>query len=68
VTGKILSREQLRERADTWRRAGERLVLANGCFDVLHVGHVRYLQAAKELGNRLIVGVNGDERVHSLKG
>ena len=65
---KILNREQLRERAERWRRAGERVVLANGCFDVLHVGHIRYLQAARELGSRLVVGVNADERVKSLKG
>ncbi|MGA3213862.1 MAG: adenylyltransferase/cytidyltransferase family protein [Terriglobales bacterium] len=65
---KVLNREQLSERAERWRRAGERLVLANGCFDVLHVGHVRYLRAAKELGSRLIVGVNADESVHALKG
>ena len=51
-----------------WRRAGERVTLANGCFDVLHVGHVRYLHAARELGGKLIVAVNADESVRALKG
>jgi rfaE bifunctional protein nucleotidyltransferase chain/domain len=48
--------------------AGERLVFTNGCFDLLHVGHVRYLQAARELGNALVVAVNGDTSVTALKG
>jgi len=65
---KILSREQLQQRVAEWRRAGERVTLANGCFDLLHVGHVRYLQAAKNLGGRLIVAVNADESVRKLKG
>ncbi len=65
---KVLSREELKRRVAEWRRAGERIVLANGCFDVLHVGHVRYLRGAKQLGGRLIVGVNADETVRALKG
>jgi len=55
---KILSRDELRNRVADWRRAGDRITLANGCFDVLHVGHVRYLHAARELGGKLIVAVN----------
>ena len=51
-----------------WRRVGERVTLANGCFDVLHVGHVRYLHAARELGGKLIVAVNADESARALKG
>lgn len=51
-----------------WRRAGESVTLANGCFDVLHVGHVRYLRAARELGGKLVVAVNGDDSVRALKG
>jgi rfaE bifunctional protein nucleotidyltransferase chain/domain len=58
----------LRQRVAEWRRAGQRIVLANGCFDLLHVGHVRYLHAARELGDRLIVGVNSDDSVRALKG
>jgi D-glycero-beta-D-manno-heptose 1-phosphate adenylyltransferase len=65
---KILGREQLRQRVAEWRRAGDRITLANGCFDLLHVGHIRYLHAAKHLGGRLIVAVNSDDSVRSLKG
>jgi len=65
---KILDRDQLRRRVAKWRAAGERVTLANGCFDVLHVGHIRYLRAAKELGGRLIVAVNSDDSVRVLKG
>jgi rfaE bifunctional protein nucleotidyltransferase chain/domain len=65
---KILTRSQLRGVAQDWRRAGERIVLANGNFDLLHVGHVRYLGGAKELGGRLVVAINADESVRALKG
>ena len=65
---KILTREQLREQVAEWRRAGDSITLANGGFDLLHVGHVRYLRAAKKLGGRLIVAVNSDVSVRALKG
>jgi len=65
---KILSRDGLKQRVAAWRRAGDSITLANGCFDLLHVGHVRYLHAAKQLGGRLIVAINSDESVRSLKG
>jgi rfaE bifunctional protein nucleotidyltransferase chain/domain len=65
---KIVSRDMLLQRVADWRRAGHRITLANGCFDVLHVGHVRYLHAARELGGRLIVAVNADDSVRALKG
>ncbi len=65
---KILSRRELRQRVEQWRRAGECIVLGNGNFDLLHVGHVRYLRGAKELGGRLVVAVNSDESVRALKG
>ena len=65
---KILTREELRRRVDQWRRAGERITLANGAFDLLHVGHVRYLHGAKALGGKLVVAVNSDESVRVLKG
>ncbi len=65
---KILDRQQLRARVEQWRGAGERIVLANGNFDLLHVGHVRYLRGAKELGGKLVVAVNSDESVRALKG
>jgi D-glycero-beta-D-manno-heptose 1-phosphate adenylyltransferase len=66
--GKILGREELRRRVEQWRRAGERIVLANGNFDLLHVGHVRYLRGAKALGGKLVVAINSDGSVRKLKG
>jgi rfaE bifunctional protein nucleotidyltransferase chain/domain len=68
VETKILSRDHLREQVEQWRRAGERIVLANGNFDLLHVGHVRYLRGAKALGGKLVVAVNSDQSVRALKG
>jgi D-glycero-beta-D-manno-heptose 1-phosphate adenylyltransferase len=65
---KILSRSQLGLRVDEWRRAGERVIVANGAFDLLHVGHVRYLNAAKALGGKLVVAINSDASVRALKG
>ncbi|HEV3307717.1 MAG TPA: adenylyltransferase/cytidyltransferase family protein [Candidatus Sulfotelmatobacter sp.] len=65
---KILGRAKLRERVEMWRRSGEPIVLANGNFDLLHVGHVRYLRGAKELGGKLVVAINSDESVRALKG
>src|SRR5450432_2898928 len=65
---KVLARAELPSQVAEWRRAGDRVILANGCFDLLHVGHVRYLRAAKELGGRLIVAVNADASVRELKG
>jgi D-glycero-beta-D-manno-heptose 1-phosphate adenylyltransferase len=65
---KVVTREALRERVNRWRQAGEHIVLANGNFDLLHVGHVRYLRGAKELGGKLVVAINSDESVRALKG
>jgi D-glycero-beta-D-manno-heptose 1-phosphate adenylyltransferase len=65
---KVLQRQQLHERVELWRRAGERIILANGTFDLLHVGHVRYLHGAKQLGGRLVVAINSDASVRALKG
>jgi D-glycero-beta-D-manno-heptose 1-phosphate adenylyltransferase len=65
---KILERGQLRRRVDQWRREGHRVILTNGAFDLLHVGHVRYLAAAKRLGGKLVVALNADESVRALKG
>ena len=64
----VLSREDLITRVASARETGARIVLANGCFDVLHVGHVRYLAGARELGDVLIVGINSDEQVAAQKG
>jgi D-glycero-beta-D-manno-heptose 1-phosphate adenylyltransferase len=65
---KIVSRDALRQRVADWRGAGDRITLANGVFDLLHVGHVRYLRAARKLGGKLIVAVNADASVRALKG
>lgn len=65
---KILSREELQSQIATWRADGDTITLANGCFDLLHVGHIRYLQAAKQIGGKLIVAINSDESVRKLKG
>ena len=65
---RILHRAELLVRVEEARAAGARIVLANGCFDVLHVGHVRYLAGARALGDILVVGVNSDEQVARLKG
>ena len=66
--GEILSHEQLLERVRADRAAGRRLAFANGCFDLLHVGHVRYLQSAAAEADRLIVAINDDDSVRRLKG
>ena len=65
---KIVTRAELRQRAEQWRRAGDTITLANGNFDLLHVGHVRYLAGAKNLGGKLIVAINSDDSVRALKG
>ena len=65
---KVVTRDELAHRVEGWKRAGESVILANGCFDLIHVGHVRYLHAAKALGGRLIVAVNADATVRALKG
>ncbi|HLM02353.1 MAG TPA: adenylyltransferase/cytidyltransferase family protein [Pyrinomonadaceae bacterium] len=64
----VLERNRLVARVAIERRSGARIVLANGCFDLFHVGHIRYLAGAKALGDRLIVGINSDEQVRKLKG
>jgi rfaE bifunctional protein nucleotidyltransferase chain/domain len=64
----ILNRSELVKRINAARKNGSRVVLANGCFDVLHVGHVRYLAGARELGDVLVVGINSDAQVQRLKG
>jgi rfaE bifunctional protein nucleotidyltransferase chain/domain len=60
--------EQLAQQVQQWRSSGEKITLTNGCFDGLHVGHVRYLRGAKELGGKLVVAVNSDSSVRTLKG
>jgi len=66
--GKLMTLRGLKTVVERLRKRGKRIVLANGCFDLLHVGHVRYLAEAKSLGDVLVVGVNGDRSVRQLKG
>ena len=68
ASAKIVTRPALLARVEGWRRSGEQIVLVNGCFDLLHVGHVRYLSGAKALGGRLVVAMNSDAGVRQLKG
>jgi len=68
MSPKLLTPPQLAVLRDELAAAGRRLVFTNGCFDLLHVGHVRYLQAARALGDALLVAVNGDGSVRALKG
>jgi rfaE bifunctional protein nucleotidyltransferase chain/domain len=68
ASSKIGSLESVREHVEAARRAGRTVALANGCFDVLHVGHVRYLEGARREADLLVVGVNGDDSVRRLKG
>jgi len=65
---RILDRTALVARIESEKASGSRIVLANGCFDILHAGHVRYLEGARALGNFLVVAVNSDEQVARLKG
>jgi D-glycero-beta-D-manno-heptose 1-phosphate adenylyltransferase len=68
MSPKIVELEELSDRCEKLRSAGKKIVATNGCFDLLHVGHVRYLQAARALGDLLVIGLNGDRSVHELKG
>lgn len=68
TSSRILDRNRLVARVAIARKNGARIVLANGCFDLIHVGHVRYFEGARALGDVLIVGVNSDEQVRALKG
>ncbi len=64
----VLERNRIVARIAIERRKGKKIVLANGCFDIFHVGHIRYLAGAKELGDFLLVGINSDQQVKELKG
>lgn len=65
---KIISADQLKQRVEDLKSEGQQIVFTNGCFDLLHVGHTRYLQQAREMGDVLIVAVNSDSSVRGLKG
>lgn len=66
MTAKVLPRDQLLSVLSSERAKGKRIVFTNGCFDLMHIGHTRYLQAAKALGDVLVVGVNSDVSVRTL--
>lgn len=68
LQAKIRTRSQAAILVQEWKQAGEKVVFSNGCFDVLHVGHVEYLAQAAQCGDRLIIGVNSDDSVKRLKG
>lgn len=65
---KVLDREKLISEVERRRSAGEQIILSNGCFDLFHVGHIRYLAGAKALGGILVVAINSDRQVRELKG
>jgi D-glycero-beta-D-manno-heptose 1-phosphate adenylyltransferase len=65
---RLHNRDELIAIVDAARKSGHRIVFANGCFDILHAGHVRYLEGARALGDLLIVGINSDEQTRKLKG
>lgn len=68
IEDKILSLDALVHRCNAWRITGQKIVFTNGCFDILHYGHLQLLAAAAALGNKLVVGLNTDASVHQLKG
>jgi rfaE bifunctional protein nucleotidyltransferase chain/domain len=68
ISAKIQDWEQIRQTAERWKSAGNRVVFTNGCFDLLHYGHIHYLAAARDLGDRLVIGLNSADSVRRLKG
>jgi len=65
---KILSLDELKEVVSNWHSSGEKIVFTNGCFDIIHLGHIDYLEKARNLGDKLIVALNTDKSVKKLKG
>lgn len=68
TANKILNINDLIEKIKTWKQAGLKVVFTNGCFDILHLGHIDYLEKARNLGDKLVVGLNSDSSVKRLKG
>ena len=68
IEEKIISRDKIEKQSNLWRFLGNRIVFTNGCFDILHRGHIEYLAAAADLGSKLIIGLNSDASVSRLKG
>lgn len=65
---KITDRPTLRSRIKAWQQEGQKVVFSNGCFDIVHLGHIDYLEKARALGDRLVIGLNSDDSVRQLKG
>lgn len=68
IRGKILNREQLKARLNVWRLLEKKIVFTNGCFDLVHPGHIDYLANAADLGDKLIIGLNSDQSTKDIKG
>jgi len=65
---KIIAAQDLKQRLGNWKQEGKKIVFTNGCFDLVHLGHIQYLQEAKKQGDILIVGLNSDSSVNKIKG
>jgi rfaE bifunctional protein nucleotidyltransferase chain/domain len=68
TSDKVIDQSTLKNRVEAWQADGEKVVFSNGCFDILHLGHIDYLEKARSLGNRLVIGLNADASVKILKG
>lgn len=68
IENKIMTRENAKVQIKKWQNKGEKVVFTNGCFDILHAGHIRYLSKAKSIGDHLVIGLNTDNSVKKLKG
>lgn len=68
ILDKISGRELLVKRTEEWKKSGEVIVFTNGCFDIIHLGHVDYLEKARQLGSKLVIGINTDASIRRLKG
>ena len=68
IENKIMNKENAKTQIQDWQKKGEKIVFTNGCFDILHTGHIKYLFEAKSLGNHLVIGLNTDNSVKRLKG
>ncbi len=68
IKAKLIAPEHISTHVNTWRQQGDKIIFTNGCFDLLHLGHLSYLAEARALGDRLVVGLNSDASVRRLKG
>lgn len=68
IADKIQTWDQIRVTVESWKAAGQKIVFTNGCFDILHYGHIHYLAQARDLGDRLVIGLNSTASVRRLKG